>query len=233
MMGVKIYNARFRRCLTMVASGHVVFLLLFAMGSRWRGCASEPPEVFLPVMLHMESAAAYELAPEPEPVPEPVPEPAPRPPPEPAPKPKPKPEPPRRREIEVSRNRVTRSRESASEPAVDPALIEALEQRLTAPRPEATDVTDRRELERVRDLLHRAWEERPSRQEAGGGTATVTIRFSPTGHVTDRTLTVSSGHAVLDESVMRAVRAVNRIPGLSEGFLRRRNYEVRVAFRLE
>jgi TonB family protein len=48
----------------------------------------------------------------------------------------------------------------------------------------------------------------------------VDIELGLNGAVLDSRLASSSGNSVMDESVLRAVKAVRRIPGLSAEFIR-------------
>ena len=219
-------NMRFRRTLKIVAAAHGLALLALLIGPRFQGCGRAAPEISMPVTLRME-APPPERSPDPEPPAPPKPEPTP-PKPDP-PKPKPKP----RREIEVSQKRVVRELDPKRERVFRDDIVQELEKKLTTPDKPVTLDDSRIHLQRVRDTLYRAWEDRPSRQEAGGATATVTIRFDAQGRVTDRALTGPSGNAALDASVMKAVQSVTWIAGLSDDFLKKRNYRVSVAFRLE
>lgn len=220
-------NTRFRQTFKFVTAAHGLALLALLIGPRFQGCGRAAPEMSLPVTLRMEAAPPPERSPDPDPIP-PKPDPAP-PKPDPAPPPKPRPRP----EIEVSQKRVVRELDPKRERVFRDDMVQDLEKKLTTPDRPVTADDSPIHLQRVRDTLYRAWEDRPSRQEAGGATATVTIHFEASGRVANRALTGPSGNAALDASVMKAVQSVTWIPGLTEDFLRQRNYRVSVAFRLE
>jgi TonB family protein len=72
-------------------------------------------------------------------------------------------------------------------------------------------------LELVRATLYRAWDQ-PTQIGVAGLVARVELSLSSDGSVSASRLLSGSGNAVMDESVMRAVRAVHRIPGLPAEF---------------
>ncbi len=176
--------------------------------------------------------------PEPEPVPEvvtlkPPPKPKPSPPKEvkpPVAKPKPaeaKPVAKTKTKIEVSRKRVKNPYGSSTSTRKPVKALSAAEirKRLAAGArigDHTSDVDDDYlYLEIVRRTFYQAWIQ-PSSIPIDGLSAKVDIELSSNGGVLSARLTRSSGNAVMDESVMRAVKAVHRIPNLSPEFIRRR-----------
>jgi outer membrane biosynthesis protein TonB len=237
----------FRYCSAVIVAVHAALALIVLTVTRLQGCSARPEKI-MPVALHMEVAPALPhpdtvepspesepSLPDPSPVPDPTPVDSPPPdPPVPSPDPPPPPDPPpAKKRIQVSDKRVTREIGAQKKPVFPDDVVRQLEKKLTAADAVVTADEHRASLRRVRDALHGAWLDRPSREEAGDAVATVTIRFDGHGRILDRALTGPSGNAALDTSVMRAVGTVARIAGLSEAFLEKQNYLVRVAFRLE
>jgi TonB family protein len=74
-------------------------------------------------------------------------------------------------------------------------------------------------LEIVRRTFYQAWTQ-PSSIPIDGMAVKVDIELGLNGAVLDSRLASSSGNSVMDESVLRAVKAVRRIPGLSAEFIR-------------
>lgn len=75
-------------------------------------------------------------------------------------------------------------------------------------------------LGRIRDALYGAWAQ-PSRESVGGRTVDASIRMDLDGRILERNLTRRSGIAEFDESVERALQAVERIPGLTVAFVQK------------
>ena len=85
----------------------------------------------------------------------------------------------------------------------------------------------------IRQVFYDAWAQ-PGREEVGAGTAALaTVRFRSDGAVVGRTLTRKSGNAIMDGSVMQALNAVDHVDGLTPEFLKNRDYEAQVEFKLE
>jgi len=128
-----------------------------------------------------------------------------------------------RREIDVSRQRVTRR---VGDPAPEkPPLTQEEIARLLALGATASDRTsvpgeEQRCLARIRDVLHAAWVE-PSAEAAGGREALLAIRFGPGGRIAGGDLRRASGSAELDASVRQILSTVHEIPGLTPAFLKR------------
>ncbi len=81
-------------------------------------------------------------------------------------------------------------------------------------------------------VLYDAWTIRPSREEVGDAAVHIALRFDPEGRILSREIVKRSGDPAMDASALKAAEAVERVPGLTETFLRRRGYRVIVAFRL-
>lgn len=73
-------------------------------------------------------------------------------------------------------------------------------------------------LELVRQTLYRAWDQ-PTQIGIAGLVARVELSLSADGSVAGSRLLGGSGNAIMDESVMRAVRSVRRISGLPAEFV--------------
>jgi TonB family protein len=140
--------------------------------------------------------------------------------------PKPKEEPPKsavpetvkpKPKIERSTNRVVRT---PPKPAAPPLSAEEIKKLLAA----GARVSDRTsiptEIESgawyyatVRQIMYDAWVQ-PGASVAAGTTAQVEVRVLRDGTVVRRSLTRPSGNSVMDQSVMRAVESVSKLPAL-------------------
>lgn len=140
--------------------------------------------------------------------------------------PKPKVEPPKRDvpetvkpkpKIERSTNRVVRT---APKPATPPLSQEEIKKLLAA----GARISDRTSIPAdlesgmwyyatVRQIMYDAWPQ-PGASVPAGTTARVEIRVMRDGTVVRRTLAGPSGNNVMDQSVMRAVEAVPKLPPL-------------------
>lgn len=165
-------------------------------------------------------------------------------PPKPTPKvpPKPKPEPAKKKaepprkdnstpaktsksKIQVSRKKIKNPYGSSKSTRTPTKLLSAAEirKRLAAGSKigdHTSDVDDEYlYLEIVRRTFYQAWIQ-PSSIPIDGMAVKVDIELGANGAVQGHRLSMSSGNAVMDESVMRAVQAVRRIPGLSADFIR-------------
>lgn len=216
----------------------VVLLLLLALSWRPLFCRRDPPLV-IPVefMVAVEPAEPSESVPAEAPLPA-VPEPEPEPTPEPEPEPTPEPEPPprpARPPIQVSRERVVRRTSPPAAPEPPRLTPEEIQQLLDQGARPGTRTTvpdeDQRGMIQVRNALHAAWRQ-PTAADAGSGRVVVEVALSAAGAVSSPRIIRSSGSAVMDESVLQAVAAVPRIPGLPAGFLQRYP-RLRVEFRLQ
>jgi len=221
-------TGRFRREFKIVAVAHVAVVAVLFVASGWQRLRKPRPTVEIPVELTLQAAPA-DPAPAVVPLPDAPPEP---PPPKPAPSPPDPPPPPRRKPVVPSRRLVTRPVE---QPAPRTPTAEELRNLLAeelAPRHDtALPNEDAVCFEKVRQALHGAWAQ-PSREEAGGDVVRASIGFDAGGRITSRRLSAPSGNAVLDRSVREALDAVDRVPGLTAGFLER-HPTVTIAFNVE
>lgn len=85
-------------------------------------------------------------------------------------------------------------------------------------------------LEMVRHILYEAWDQ-PQAADTAGRRARVEIELGPGGQLRNGTLVAGSGNRLMDDSVMRAVRAVPRIPDLPPTFIARHG-RIKVTFEL-
>ncbi|MDD5706528.1 MAG: TonB family protein [Kiritimatiellae bacterium] len=83
----------------------------------------------------------------------------------------------------------------------------------------------------VRNALHEAWDQ-PPRADSGSRPAEVEFTLDSAGRISAPRIVQSSGSAVFDASVLTAVRAAGRIPGLSARFLKEYP-KLSVEFKLE
>lgn len=176
--------------------------------------------------------------PEPEAEPEPEPEPDDVPVPEP-PKPEPpKPEPPKKKPIEVSKKIVTFDKPAQPRPVVPPPVVRTQkigtkgsslsEEEFKKMLDLGATVSDHtsipadetsRCVANVRNQLFRAWK-RPDASAITGTPPTIAITLSDAGAVQNVELRKSSGSAALDDSAVRAARAVGTFHGLTPRFIR-------------
>ena len=222
---------RFKRNLKIVTAVHVGVVVCILLGAVVRNLFRKKEPVMIPVDIMF--AAPAEALPAPS---DPVAPPPPPPPPEeiklPDPKPKPKPK-PKKKAIKVNPTVINKKIEPKRPPKPLPSEeeIRKLMGAETTPRtPKVTPTEDQWCLALIKRCLYDAWNQ-PSATEAGGAEAEVTIRLGPDGTLTSRQLTKSSGNGVMDQSVMAAVNAVPKIPGLSPAFIKRRG-TVTIAFNI-
>lgn len=216
----------FWRNVKVVAALHVAMVLLLGAGSWIAALASRPPEAIMPIEFVVAVPPAA-----PKSAPAPAPDPAPAP--EPEPEPEPDTRPVARREIKVSRKRVTRTPRRAAAPTTLSAeeIRRLLDDGATPSDHTNVPDADARSLESIRRRLYGVWEQ-PSAAEAGAAVAEGRLRFHPDGSVISAELSKPSGNEVLDASVRHALRSVSRIEGLSASFLKRHPV-VTVSFRVE
>ncbi|MBN2302375.1 MAG: TonB C-terminal domain-containing protein [Lentisphaerae bacterium] len=135
--------------------------------------------------------------------------------------------------VKVSPKRVTQSLDNVA-PAkqLTENEIKKLLSAGQAPRKKTeTSNDDAVYLERIRMALYEVWAQ-PSREEVGNVVAEMQIRFESDGSLRERKLITKSGNSVMDASVEKAVRSVNRIDGLSPSFLERRKI-ITISFKVE
>ncbi len=230
-----MYKALLGKNVVRVSAVHLLLLLGVVLWAGFKGCAiRERRPLVMPVEFLVAVPAAVETA-----GPAPVVIPKPAPPPEPAPVPRPVAEPPRPRPrppVERSTTRITRTPDSRPAAPVTPTLSEEEIRRLLAEGARPSDRTvdpgvDARMRELIRRTLYNAWTQ-PSREDAGNAEVVIEIRLASNGAISGHSVARSSGNAMLDQSVVRAVQSVSRIDGLVSDFAAR-NPSIRIAFRVE
>ena len=205
-----------------VTAVHVGVLLVWVLvsGVRWLFKRREP--IVVPIEFTVETSA-----PEPEPIAWPD---------EPSPEPEPKPVPdhkPEKKPVERSTRRITRTENT---PPKKNRLTEEEIRKLLAKGARPSDHTsipdeDARCFEIVRRTLYETWAQ-PAAADVGGTTVEAVIRLAGDGRIVGRDLKRASGDAALDRSVMDALQIVQRIEGLTPGFVER-HPTVSVLFRVE
>jgi TonB family protein len=98
----------------------------------------------------------------------------------------------------------------------------------TAGNRNLTPVGEALDYEVIRRRLYKAWAQPGS--AASNLSAEVEIRMNSAGTIISRRMLRASGNAVMDESVMEAVRSVLRIDGLTPGFIDRKSGRVTIVF---
>lgn len=178
-----------------------------------------------------------EAEPEPEPEPDDVPVPDPPKPEPPKPEP-PKPEPPKKKPIEVSKKIVTFDKPAQPRPVAPPPVVRTQkigtkgsslsEEEFKKMLDLGATVSDHtsipadetsRCVANVRNQLFRAWK-RPDASAITGTPPTIAITLSDAGTVQNVELRKSSGSAALDDSAVRAARAVGTFQNLTPRFIR-------------
>ncbi len=213
-------------------AGLLALLLVSAFAGRGCGKRIEITEIeFLVEVPAAEAAAPDTLA---GPVP-PPPDPEERPDPDPVPDPEEPPPPaPRQREpIRVSRNRVRREVEpEPSRPTLSEEELKRLLREGATPADRTVDPgEDARCLARLREALYGAWAQ-PSAGDVGPRPVVMEISLGAGGTIVDRRLRESSGSPAMDDSVLRAVASVSRVPGLTPGFISRHT-RLSIEFRVQ
>lgn len=223
-------SPRFKRNLKIVTAVHVGVVGSFLLTSVIRHLFREKEPVIVPVDLVFSAPVAETVVPVERVAPVP-------PPPEeikiPEPKPKPKPK-PKKKPIKVNEKVIEKKIKPECPPKPLPSEedIRKVMGAETTPRtPKVTPTDDQWCLALIQRCLYDAWNQ-PSATEAGGAEARVTIGLASDGTITSRRLTKSSGNSVMDQTVMAAVNAVNKIPGLSPAFIKRRS-TVTIAFNIK
>lgn len=222
--------SRFQKYVFRVGIAHVVLLALL-LCSTWILSFLRPrPQLVIPFDIVMEQP--FE---EPEPEPE-IPEPVPPPPPV---KPEPLkevvstnrvvvppkevvPPPPKqpRPTVEVSKLLVRKTHEGPkplSAKEIQDRLLSGLPTQASRSGPVSAS-EDQRGLSLIYSVYYRSWTQ-PSREEVGGATATAEITLDGRGKVVAERLLRPSGNAVLDGSVLQALKGVEHITGLTPAFL--------------
>ena len=215
---------RFGYYLKVVIVAHLALLGLLVLISGWRRFFRPKPPTVMPVEFMVAvPASADAVTPEILPMPEP----------EPAPQPEPAPPKPPRKKIERSTRRITRpvDRPPAEKTLSREEIQELLERGIKPGNETILPDKDGLCLDRVRRVFYAAWEQ-PSREEAGDTVVRASVSFGDDGAIVARRLVGSSGNALLDASVMRALNAVQRVTGLTADFIKRHRTVV-IAFKVE
>ncbi|MCK5849587.1 MAG: TonB family protein [Kiritimatiellae bacterium] len=223
-------NRHFSNCFKVVATVHVTVAVVVLLASTWQGCVARKKDVVMPVAFVVETPVAAVVPPvnytppRKEPVAKPVP------------KPIKKRKKPRRKKkpVKVSDKVVSRSvkkpqTKSLSKKDIRKMLADGakLGDKTSVPNDEGKC------LGRIHNALYRAWVDRPSADGAEGAAPEVKFRFANNGRILSSELVKGSGNPLMDDSVMKAAKAVSRINGLSRDFLNRHRHVITVAFRLE
>lgn len=219
-----------RRLVARSAVAHALLILGFYLGSVMPGCRYRPRPIE-PIMVFTFPDAPAPRDSEPSSAP-----PAPTPPeapktdiPEPAPKP-PKPK------VEVSKVKVTRP---PPPPPPRPLSAEELRKLLAGgkplpaadSRPGPANASVDLYLALVRKAMYDAWEQPGGLRSAMGRQVIASVRIARDGTVTRAEIIRPTGISILDESVEKALRAVNRLPPLPESY-RGPHRDIQIAFEL-
>ncbi|MFO7871031.1 MAG: TonB C-terminal domain-containing protein [Kiritimatiellia bacterium] len=209
-------NPRFVHYLKIVALVHIALVAVWIGFTVARGFLTGKNETVIPVEFVVESPALHQPATQP---------------PEIKPPQSPEPRPPERK-IEVSQKTVVRRSEETTEPKIPDA--EEIKRILSNKEPRTVSPTVSSEHSRcmalIKQTLRSAWAQ-PSAGAAGDSVVQAKIKLDHSGKIVERSLTARSGNPVMDESVMEALQAVDRIKGLSREFLRN-NRSIPVSFRV-
>ena len=205
--------------------------LALALAIPWACAVHRKPKLiepisFLQIPITVRPASVPEPVivepPEPVFIPEPAKEPAPKPEPlksEPAKKPKP---------IERQTNRVVKTTAAPDPPKQPvPPTEESIKAILTAEMPESgpivlevgeSDPVLGAYYQQVYDRMYSAWIQPSHLKSLPGLSADIRIVVEPNGNIAGRTKTRSSGNELMDESAMKAVQSVKKLPSLPREF---------------
>lgn len=228
-----------RRSLAWSVGLHAAAALALAAAGclSWLRFRQDNPEILAEFVVEPpgDPEAAEPPPPPPEPEPDDVPVPDPPAPEPPKPEP-PQPEKPKKKPIEVSKKIVT-----FDKPAVRPVPPPTVKTKAIGTKGSTLTEEEYRKLldlgaavsdhtsvpadesarcaALVRDQLYRAWK-RPDASEITGTPPTIAISLSESGAVRDVVLRKSSGSRALDDSAVRAARAVGTFRNLTPRFIR-------------
>lgn len=212
----------YTRALKIVLGAHIVLIVVMCVLYGGRGCRERNrPEITLPIEFVVEVPAdpdrgeeIPDVPPDPPDVPDEPDDIAP---------PEPDEPPPIKRErpkIEKGR-RVVRGDDPPPLPTLSKEEIEKLLDMGAKPSDHtAIPSEDARCTLLVRDALLGAWVQ-PPRSEAGSRPAQISISLDLNGRLSARELVRSSGSASLDASAVQAAASVQRVAGLTSGFIQR------------
>ena len=247
-----------RRSIAWSVSLHVAVALAFVVAGcvSWIRFHEDDSEILAEFVVEPPGDPQAEEPPPPPPEPEPEPEPEPDdipvpdpPKPEPPKPDPPKPEPPKKKPIEVSKKIVTFDKPAQTRPVAPPPKVET--RKIGTKGSSLTEEEYRKLLDLgatvsdhtsvpadesarcavlVRDQLYRAWK-RPDASAVTGTPPVIAIDLSESGTVLGVELRKSSGSAALDDSAVRAARAVGVFRNLTPRFVRA-NKPLVIEFRL-
>ncbi len=230
------------------AATHAAILGTIIASSLLRGCllSQRPRELvtFIDLQEPSPQIADLQMPPLPEPPkPEPPKPEEPKPPePEPPkdipepPKDPPKPKPPK---VEVSKVKVRRPAPTPPTPKAKPPTAEELRRMLASGRPlgppgpvgPVSDFPFDWYFALVRKAMYDAWEQPGGLSASSGLKVIVEVRVARDGTVLKRDVIRTSGHALMDESVNRALQAVRQLPALPAEY-RGNTRDIQIAFEL-
>ena len=224
-------SRRFSHTFKIVAIVHLAVVLLLVIGSGWRRFFRPKPRLLMPIELMVEVPSVEEALEAPVnhvPVPKPQEDPLPLPRPEPKPEPKKK-----RKPIKKSTRRITKTPDASPRKKTlsEEEIRKLLERGVPAGDHTNLPDDDTLSLEMIRLAFYNSWEQ-PSREEADGKVVRVEITFGVGGRLDGRRILHQSGVAVLDASVVGALKTVTRVNGLTSDFLGRTPV-VTIAFEVE
>jgi protein TonB len=222
-------NPRFKRYVWISAGTHVGVILLviiFSLVSHVRK-KQKPHEIITFIDMEAGLPSLPAEVPVVDELPDPTP-PEPEPPPEPPkdiPEPPKEPPKPKKKKIEISKKRVKRGdlpppkqkpKKKLSEAEIKKLLAAGIKPSNQA-RGSTTDFPFNWYLALVRQTMYEAWIQ-PSELSGNGLVSEVKIRVHRDGSISNRNLTRPSGNAVMDQSVMKAIRSVSRLKPLPDKF---------------
>lgn len=225
------------------AATHAALLVAIIASSMLRGCffSQRPRELvtFIALQDPAPPMADLQMPPLPDPPkPEDPKPPEPEPPkdiPEP-PKDPPKPKPPK---IEVSKVKVRKPVQPPPTPKAKPPTAEELRKMLASGKPlgppgpvgPVSDFPFDWYFALVRKAMYDAWEQPGGLSASSGLKVIVEVRVARDGTVLKRDVIRTSGHALMDESVNRALQAVRQLPALPAEY-RGSTRDIQIAFEL-
>ena len=86
-------------------------------------------------------------------------------------------------------------------------------------------------LNRVRELLYAVWQQPAQLASLGSLSTDVNITVAPDGTITGHSKTRGSGNALMDDSVIRAITSVKKLPALPVGY--RTSKTISITFQLD
>lgn len=203
---------------------HLALILILCAGAMVRGCRSSPRRettMFVSIQDLSVTPEVVDATPEPvAPIPPPPKPDIPEPPKTPV-KPKPKP-------VQVSTVRVTRTQAPAPKPrpSPKPPTEEELRAALSkgpplgpvGPSAETSGFPFGWYFSLVRQAMYEAWDQPGGLAASSGLRVIAELRVSRDGTILRREIIRPSGHALMDESVRKAIHSVSKLPALPDGY---------------